>query len=70
MNAIAYFAGRDPAFAIMGDLLAGYTCNIKNIVCRWWKGNASKIYDKILPGKILVLGCGPYGMAYSFKSTN
>ena len=24
MNAIAYFAGRDPAFAIMGDLIAGY----------------------------------------------
>ena len=24
MNAIAYFSGRDPAFAIMGDLIAGY----------------------------------------------
>ncbi len=24
LNAIAYFAGRDPAFAIMGDLIAGY----------------------------------------------
>ena len=23
-NAIAYFSGRDPAFAIMGDLIAGY----------------------------------------------
>ena len=24
LNAVAYFAGRDPVFGIMGDLIAGY----------------------------------------------
>ena len=24
LNAVSYFAGRDPAFAIIGDLIAGY----------------------------------------------
>ena len=37
-NAIAYFAGRDPAFAIMGDLIAGlrYTKTISRILYAWW----------------------------------
>ena len=30
-NAIAYFAGRDPAFAIMGDLIAGYDLSLIHI---------------------------------------
>ena len=64
MNAIAYFAGRDPAFAIMGDLIAGYdTPKQYQEYCMHGGGKEmlQKIYDKILPGKILVLGCGPYG---------
>ena len=63
-NAIAYFAGRDPAFAIMGDLIAGYdTPKQYQEYCMHGGGKEmlQKIYDKVLPGKIHVLGCGPYG---------
>ena len=63
-NAIAYFAGRDPAFAIMGDLIAGYdTPKQYQEYCMHGGGKEmlQKIYDSVLPGKILVLGCGPYG---------
>ena len=63
-NAIAYFAGRDPAFAIMGDLIAGYdTPEQYQEYCMHGGGKEmlQKIYDKVLPGKIHVLGCGPYG---------
>ena len=63
-NAIAYFAGRDPAFAIMGDLIAGYdTPKQYQEYCMHGGGKEmlQKIYDSILPGKIHVLGCGPYG---------
>ena len=63
-NAIAYFAGRDPAFAIMGDLIAGYdTPKQYQEYCMHGGGKEmlQKIYDSVLPGKIHVLGCGPYG---------
>ena len=64
MNAIAYFAGRDPAFAIMGDLIAGYdTPKQYQEYCMHGGGKEmlQKIYDSVLPNKIHVLGCGPYG---------
>ena len=63
-NAIAYFSGRDPAFAIMGDLIAGYdTPEQYQDYCMHGGGKEmlQKMYDTILPGKIKVLGCGPYG---------
>jgi TRAP-type mannitol/chloroaromatic compound transport system substrate-binding protein len=63
-NAIAYFAGRDPAFAIMGDLIAGYdTPKQYQEYCMHGGGKEmlQKIYDSVLPNKIHVLGCGPYG---------
>ena len=63
-NAIAYFAGRDPAFAIMGDLIAGYdTPKQYQEYCMHGGGKEmlQKIYDTVLPNKIHVLGCGPYG---------
>jgi len=71
MNAIAYFAGRDPAFAIMGDLIAGYDTPDQYVeYCMHGGGKEmlQKIYDTILPGKIKVLGCGPYGKE-AFVST-
>ena len=64
MNAIAYFAGRDPAFAIMGDLIAGYdTPDQYQEYCMHGGGKEmlQKIYDSMMPNKIKVLGCGPYG---------
>jgi len=63
-NAIAYFSGRDPAFAIMGDLIAGYdTADQYQDYCMHGGGKEmlQKIYDSVLPGKIHVIGCGPYG---------
>lgn len=63
-NAIAYFAGRDPAFAIMGDLIAGYdTPEQYQDYCMHGGGKEmlQKIYDTLMPNKIKVLGCGPYG---------
>ncbi len=63
-NAIAYFSGRDPAFAIMGDLIAGFdTADQYQDYCMHGGGKEmlQKIYDSVLPGKIKVLGCGPYG---------
>lgn len=71
MNAIAYFAGRDPAFAIMGDLIAGYdTPDQYQEYCMHGGGKEmlQKIYDTLMPGKIKVLGCGPYGKE-AFVST-
>ncbi len=64
MNAIAYFAGRDPAFAIMGDLIAGYdTPEQYQEYCLHGGGKEmlQKIYDTLMPNKIKVLYCGPYG---------
>ena len=64
MNAIAYFSGRDPAFAIMGDLIAGYdTPEQYQDYCMHGGGKEmlQKMYDTLMPGKIKVLGCGPYG---------
>ena len=63
-NAIAYFSGRDPAFAIMGDLIAGYdTPEQYQDYCMHGGGKEmlQKIYDTLMPNKIKVIGCGPYG---------
>ena len=63
LNAVAYFAGRDPGFALMGDLIAGYdTPDQVQAFCMHGGGKEvlQKLYDKILPNKIHVVGCGPY----------
>jgi len=63
LNAVAYFAGRDPGFSIMGDLIAGYdTPDQVQAFCMHGGGKEvlQKLYDKILPGKIHVVGCSPY----------
>ncbi|MCP5155597.1 MAG: TRAP transporter substrate-binding protein [Ectothiorhodospiraceae bacterium] len=62
-NAVAYYAGKDPAFGMMGDLIAGYD-NVEQfqMFCRFGGGREvlQKIYDKITGGKIHVVGCGPF----------
>lgn len=63
LTATAYFAGRDPAFAIMGDLIAGYdTVDEMQTFCMNGGGKEilQKMMDKIQPGKIHVIGCSPY----------
>ncbi|MEZ5658215.1 MAG: TRAP transporter substrate-binding protein [Burkholderiaceae bacterium] len=63
LNAVAYFAGRDPAFALMGDLIAGYdTAEQMQTFCMHGGGKEvlQKIYDKYTKGQVHVVGCGPY----------
>lgn len=63
LNAVAYFSGRDPAFALMGDLIAGYdTPEQVQTFCMEGGGKQvlQKLYDKYAGGNIHVVGCGPY----------
>ena len=63
LNSVAYYAGRDPAFGLMGDLIAGYD-NVEQfqMFCRFGGGREvlQKLYDKHAGGKIHVVGCGPF----------
>ena len=63
LNAVSYFAGRDPAFAIIGDLIAGYdTVDQVRTFCMHGGGKEilQKLYDEYAGGNIHVIGCGPY----------
>ena len=65
LNAISYFAGRDPAFAMIGDLIAGWdTPEQLQTYCMHGGGKEilQKMYDtlKVTSGKIHVIGCSPY----------
>ncbi|MGY9056753.1 MAG: C4-dicarboxylate ABC transporter substrate-binding protein, partial [Alphaproteobacteria bacterium] len=63
LNAVAYFAGRDQGFALMGDLIAGYdTAEQMQMFCRFGGGTQvlQKLHDKHFRGKIHVVGCGPF----------
>ncbi|MEM9592436.1 MAG: TRAP transporter substrate-binding protein [Pseudomonadota bacterium] len=63
LNSILYFAGKDPAFAIMGDLIAGYdTPEQVQTFCAHGGGKEmlQEIYDVHYPERIHVIGCGPY----------
>lgn len=62
LTAIGYFSGRDPALALMGDLVAGYdTPEQMQMFCTRGGGKEmlQKIYDEVSPG-VHVIGCGPY----------
>ncbi|MCG8692496.1 MAG: TRAP transporter substrate-binding protein [Minwuiales bacterium] len=63
LNAVSYFSGRDPAFAILGDLIAAYdTPDQVQTFCMHGGGKEilQKLYDKYAGGKVHVVGCGPY----------
>ncbi len=71
LNAVSYFSGRDPAFAIIGDLIAGYdTVDQVRTFCMHGGGKEilQKLYDKYTGGKVHVIGCGPYAKE-AFVST-
>jgi TRAP-type mannitol/chloroaromatic compound transport system substrate-binding protein len=60
--AISYFSGKDPAFALMGDLIAGYDTPAQIMsFCAEGGGKEmlQKIHDKYHSG-IHVVGCGAY----------
>ncbi|MGR3749648.1 TRAP transporter substrate-binding protein DctP [Paracoccus sp. (in: a-proteobacteria)] len=61
LTSVAYFAGRGPAFAILGDLIAGYdTPEQIQDYCREGGGAEvlQEVWDSKLPGMIHVVGCG------------
>lgn len=62
LTSIAYFAGRNPAFAILGDLIAGYDSPAQvQQFCREGGGEQAlqSLWDSTLPDSIVVIGCGP-----------
>ncbi|WP_420391306.1 TRAP transporter substrate-binding protein [Acuticoccus sp.] len=69
-TATAYFAGTDPAFALMGDLIAGYDSpeQVWNF-CQREGGREvlQKLYDEYFPG-VHVVACGAYSRE-AFVST-
>lgn len=61
LTSIAYFSGRNPAFAILGDLIAGYDSPEQvQQFCREGGGveAAQELWDATLPGLVHVVGCG------------
>jgi len=63
LNAISYFTGRDQAFSVLGDLIAGYdTVDQMQTYCQYGGGKEilQKVYDKYTGGNTVVIGCGPY----------
>lgn len=62
LTSINYFAGRDPSFALMGDLIAGYdSADQIQAFCANGGGKEmlQKMYDEFQPG-VKVIGCGAY----------
>jgi len=63
LTATSYFSGLDPAFALMGDLIAGYDtpAQLKGF-CDTGGGKEllQKLFDKYAPG-VHVIGCYAYG---------
>lgn len=63
MQAVSYFAGRDQAFSILGDLIAGYDKPEQTwAFCQHGGGKEmlQEAYDSIMPGKLHVVGCGSF----------
>lgn len=61
LTAVSYFTGRNPAFAILGDLIAGYdSVDQTQTFCRYGGGRDAlqALWDSILPGALHVVGCG------------
>ena len=62
LTSINYFSGVDPAFALMGDLIAGYdSADQIQTFCSRGGGREvlQKLYDTHFPG-VHVVGCGAY----------
>lgn len=62
-NFVGRFAGKDPAYAILGDLVAAYdTPEQAQTFCMNGGGKEmlQKVHDKYTNGKVHVVGCGPF----------
>lgn len=71
LTATVYFGGRDKAFAIMGDLIAGYDTPWQFFSYCYQGGGIDlfqEVFDKFTSGQVKVVGCAPYARE-SFTST-
>lgn len=62
-TSVNYFAGLEPAYAIMGDLISGYDTPEQMLgFCRDGGGEAmmQKAADSVTGGEVHVVACGPY----------
>ncbi|MDQ0314316.1 TRAP transporter substrate-binding protein DctP [Amorphus orientalis] len=62
-TSVNYFAGLEPAYAIMGDLISGYDTPEQMLgFCRDGGGEAmmQKAADSVADGEVTVVACGPY----------
>jgi TRAP-type mannitol/chloroaromatic compound transport system substrate-binding protein len=63
LTATSYFSGRDPVFAMIGDLIAGYdTTDQVQAFCKHGGGKEvlQQAMDEVTGGNVHVIGCGPY----------
>ena len=71
MNAVSYYAGMDPVFGLIGDLIAGYD-TVEQLItfCQYGGGKEvlQKAYDKYTSGRSVVIGCGAWSRE-AFAST-
>lgn len=62
-TSVNYFAGLEPAYAILGDLISGYDTPEQMLgFCRDGGGEAQmqKAADSVTGGEVHVIACGPY----------
>jgi TRAP-type C4-dicarboxylate transport system substrate-binding protein len=62
-TSVNYFSGREPAYAIMGDLISGYDTPQQMLsFCKDGGGEAvmQKAADAVTGGEVQVVACGPY----------
>ncbi|MBV17190.1 MAG: C4-dicarboxylate ABC transporter substrate-binding protein [Thalassospira sp.] len=62
-TSVNYFAGLEPAYAIMGDLISGYDTPEQMLgFCKEGGGEAmmQKAADAVTGGEVKVIACGPY----------
>lgn len=63
MNAVVYYTGREPAFALLGDLIGAYnTPDQATVFCQHGGGKEllQKAYDQVHPNQLVVIGCGAF----------
>ena len=71
LTATVYFGGRDKAFALMGDLIAGYDTPWQMLSHCYQGGGLElmqEVFDKYTSNQVKVVGCSPYARE-SFTST-
>ncbi|MFV0294620.1 MAG: TRAP transporter substrate-binding protein [Hyphomicrobiaceae bacterium] len=63
LNAVSYYAGLDPAYGMLGDLIAAYSdADQPQMFCMNAGGKEvlQKLHDKYTGNKVHVVGCGNY----------